>query len=83
MTGTTEREHMAQIKRYTEGKERAPIRNQAPEGETERVKNVQLAQLNEWMEDTGCQAIRCGCWVEHDGYCEHGNPSYFIYYGLI
>jgi hypothetical protein len=40
--------------------------------------------LEEWFMDTGCEA-KCehGCWVEHDGYCEHDKPSWFIALGLI
>jgi hypothetical protein len=40
--------------------------------------------LQEWFMDCGCEAV-CpeGCWVEHDGYCEHGYPSWFIALGLI
>ena len=41
-------------------------------------------ELEDWMNDSGCEAA-CpeGCWVEHDGYCSHGKPSWFIVLGLI
>jgi hypothetical protein len=40
--------------------------------------------LQEWLFDSGCEAA-CpeGCWVEHDGYCEHGYASWFLVLGLI
>jgi hypothetical protein len=39
-------------------------------------------QLQEWEFDCGCEATD-GCWVEPDGWCEHGHVSWFIYMGLI
>ena len=39
-------------------------------------------QLEEWMGDGGCEAID-GCWVEPDGTCEHGEPSWLLELGLI
>jgi hypothetical protein len=33
-------------------------------------------------EDGGCEAID-GCWVEPDGSCEHGQPSWLLVLGLI
>lgn len=43
-----------------------------------------LEQLEEWASDSVCEA-RCVeiCKVEHDGYCAHGQPSWFLYLGLI
>ena len=41
-----------------------------------------LEQLQEWQNDTGCESTD-GCWVEHDGVCEHGYPSWFLHLGLI
>ena len=39
--------------------------------------------LEEWMaEDGGCEATD-GCWVEPDGRCPHGHPSWFLKLGLI
>jgi hypothetical protein len=38
--------------------------------------------LSEWMNEGGCEAID-GCWVEPDGFCEHGRPSWLIYMGMI
>jgi len=38
--------------------------------------------LEEWFGDSGCDATD-GCWVEHDGICEHGYPSWFLELGLI
>ncbi len=39
-------------------------------------------QLREWMDKGGCEATD-GCWVEPDGHCEHGCPSWMIVLGLI
>lgn len=41
-----------------------------------------MEQLEEWVFDSGCESTD-GCWVEPDGECEHGYPSWFIYLGLI
>ena len=39
--------------------------------------------LEEWMwEDGGCEATD-SCWVEPDGTCQHGHPSWFLKLGLI
>jgi hypothetical protein len=44
-----------------------------------------LDTLMRWMhDDGGCEAA-CpyGCWVEADGRCPHGKPSWLIVMGLI
>ena len=44
-----------------------------------------LETLMQWMNnDGGCEAA-CphGCWVEPDGTCPHGKPSWLIVMGLI
>ena len=39
--------------------------------------------LENWMiEDGGCEATD-GCWVEPDGTCPHGHPSWFLVLGLV
>ena len=39
--------------------------------------------LENWMiEDGGCEATD-GCWVEPDGRCQHGHPSWFVVLGLV
>ena len=38
--------------------------------------------LEEWMFDAGCEATD-GCWVEPDGTCPHGHPSWLLALGLI
>lgn len=42
-----------------------------------------LEMLEEWQLDGGCEAA-CPhlCWVEPDGICVHGNPSWLIILGL-
>ena len=42
-----------------------------------------METLQEWMDDCGCEAVDCGCWVEHDGHCPCGNESWFLRLGLI
>lgn len=32
--------------------------------------------------DEGCETP-CGCWVEQDGRCKHGNPSWLRVLGMI
>lgn len=39
-------------------------------------------QLEYWLSATGCEATD-GCWVEHDGVCQHGYPSWYIQFGII
>lgn len=42
-----------------------------------------IEQMTKWMyEDAGCEATD-GCWVETDGRCEHGKPSWLLAMGLI
>ena len=33
-------------------------------------------------EDEGCEATD-GCWIEPDGVCGHGYPSWLLYWGMI
>jgi hypothetical protein len=41
-----------------------------------------IEQLIEWESEGGCETP-CGCWVEPDGTCEHGKPSWLILMGMI
>lgn len=48
-----------------------------------RLERPNLDTLIEWFsDDAGCEATD-GCWVEHDGVCEHGHSSWFLELGLI
>jgi hypothetical protein len=38
--------------------------------------------LRQVQEDGGCEATD-GCWVEPDGACQHGEPSWLLALGLI
>jgi hypothetical protein len=38
--------------------------------------------LRQFEEDGSCEATD-GCWVEPDGRCEHGKPSWLLALGLI
>ena len=51
----------------------------------EALKSAQpptIEQLMDWLTDSGCEATD-GCWVEPDGTCPHGNPSWLIVMWLI
>lgn len=50
-----------------------------PEPTTERP---DIETLEEWHSDGGCEATD-GCWVEPDGVCEHGHPSWLLRLGYI
>ena len=41
-----------------------------------------MSQLRDWNYDGGCESTD-GCWVEPDGECEHGHPSWLLHMGLI
>ncbi len=41
-----------------------------------------LEDLQEWLADGGAEATD-GCWVEPDGTCPHGKPSWLIVFGMI
>jgi len=43
-----------------------------------------IETLIQWEAEGGCEAA-CphGCWVEADGTCSHGNPSWLLRMGLI
>ena len=41
-----------------------------------------METLDEWQDESGCEATD-GCWVEGDGTCMHGYPSWLLYLGLI
>lgn len=47
------------------------------------VPEPNLETLEQWMwDDGGCEATD-GCWVEPDGVCSHGYPSWLLHMGLI
>lgn len=54
-------------------------RSRWPEPTTERP---DLETLEEWDMDGGCEATD-GCWVEPDGVCQHGHPSWLLRHGYI
>ena len=41
-----------------------------------------IEQLEEWLAEGGCEATD-GCWVEPDGTCPHGRPSWLLRLGLV
>lgn len=48
-----------------------------------KVRKPSLRTLEEWCNDCGCETVGCGCWVEPDGECSHGNPSWLLALGMI
>ena len=51
-------------------------------GSLTRTPKPTLEELQEWLDEGGCEATD-GCWVEPDGDCEHGCPSWLKKLGLI
>ena len=47
---------------------------------TENQPNIE--QLIQWESEGGCEATD-GCWVEPDGVCPDGYPSWLLYLGMI
>ncbi|MFZ2517119.1 MAG: hypothetical protein WA089_00305 [Anaerolineae bacterium] len=41
-----------------------------------------METLANWEDDGGCEATD-GCWVEVDGVCPHGRPSWALVMGLV
>ena len=41
-----------------------------------------IETLEDWSDAGGCETPD-GCWVEPDGTCEHGMPSWALEMGLI
>lgn len=41
-----------------------------------------LEEIESWIWNSGCEATD-GCWVEPDGTCEHGHPSWLLRFGMI
>lgn len=41
-----------------------------------------MRQIEEQHADGGCEATD-GCWVEPDGHCQHGCPSWLVKLGVI
>ena len=41
-----------------------------------------IEQLEQWSDEGGCYSTD-GCWVEPDGICEHGYPSWLLQLHLI
>lgn len=47
----------------------------APQGEQPDMEDVK-----EWLATGVCEATD-GCWVQFDGVCQHGYPSWLLYLG--
>lgn len=63
-----------------------PLRSkpaQRPQWPQPTVPAPSLEQIEEWAwEDGGCEATDA-CWVEVDGVCPHGHPSWLLRLGLV
>ncbi len=46
------------------------------------IDSPSIDTLKDWDNDAGCEALD-GCWVEPDGACEHGHPSWLRALGMI
>ena len=46
------------------------------------TKEPEIETLMEMEADGGCEATD-GCWVETDGECEHGHPSWLVAMEMI
>jgi len=42
-----------------------------------------LETIREWLDECGSMATDGDCWVEPDGVCPHGYPSWLLYLGMI
>ena len=42
-----------------------------------------LETLKEWQWDAGGVEATDGCWVEEDGVCPHGHPSWLLWWHMI
>jgi len=47
-----------------------------------KVRKPSDRTLEQWAHDCGCEAID-GCWVEPDGECKHGYPSWLMALGYV
>ena len=47
------------------------------------VETPDMETLEEWLNNSGCSTVADCCWVEPDGECSHGYPSWFIALGLV
>jgi hypothetical protein len=60
-----------------------PTANHHPREEVNPMRRPSLEELQRQLEeDGGCEATD-GCFVEPDGTCEHGQPSWLLALGLI
>lgn len=60
------------------------VENDNPETWPEPTESMpdEEALIDWFTQDSGCEATD-GCWVEADGYCSHGHPSWLLVLGMI
>lgn len=68
----------------TEQKKQPQLSYDATVEELPQPEPPDIETLIQWEAQGGCEAA-CphGCWVEPDGICPHGKPSWLIVMGLI
>lgn len=58
------------------------LESKYPEQSAIKVRKPSIDTLMNWDMDGGCESVD-GCWVELDGVCEHGFPSWLLVLGMI
>lgn len=54
-----------------------------PEDEDQPAQPPAIQDLWDWVDEYGQCLATDGCWVEMDGTCEHGHPSWLVVLGLV
>lgn len=68
--------------KYTPPSQASPSTSR-PKWPEPTVEEPDFDTLEDWMwEDGGCEATD-GCWIEPDGVCHHGHPSWLLRLGFI
>ena len=71
------------VRNYKEHVTSDYLKEKHPDREYIKIKHVPgIKTLEDWSYNSGCEAID-GCWVEPDGICEHGKPSWLLALGMI
>lgn len=65
-----------------QAKDRTTLKEQIRERFGTDDMNEVYETLMAWHQEGGCEATD-GCWVEPDGTCQHGHPSWLRKLGLL
>jgi hypothetical protein len=72
-----------QVKTLKPGVNRKKYEAKYPDAQPITTPQPSIAQMEEWENERGgCEALD-GCFVEMDGHCPHGLPSWALALGLI